>query len=98
MPARIETTTSPLKHMGLRGIPVADTNICLIDGVKGELFYRGYDIHDLAKYSTYEEVAYLLLCGDLPKPLQLEEFSSRLVSERELPQEIIAVFARADPN
>jgi len=83
------STERATKDIGLRGIPVADTSICLIDGVGGELSYRGYDIHDLADYSTYEEVAYLLLNGDLPAPSQLEEFSSRLASERELPQEIM---------
>jgi citrate synthase len=82
----MEPTT---KDIGLRGIPVADTNICLIDGANGELSYRGYDIHDLAEYSTYEEVAYLLLNGDLPDSSQLERFRSTLASERELPQLVI---------
>jgi len=80
------STEPTTKDMGLRGIPVADTNICLIDGAVGELSYRGYDIHDLAEYSTYEEVAYLLLNGDLPDSSQLEAFRSTLASERELPQ------------
>lgn len=84
------STKSTTKDIGLRGIPVADTNICLIDGIQGKLFFRGYNIHDLADHSTYEEVAYLLLYGNLPKTSQLKEFSSRLVSERELPKEIIA--------
>lgn len=77
------------KDIGLRDIPVADTNICLIDGTMGELSYRGYDIHDLAEYSTYEEVGYLLLNGDLPDATQLEQFRSKLVSERELPQPVV---------
>jgi citrate synthase len=81
----MEPTT---KDIGLRGIPVADTNICLIDGAMGELSYRGYDIHDLAEYSTYEEAAYLLLNGDLPDASQLEEFRATLASERELPQTV----------
>ena len=83
------STEPTTKDIGLRGIPVADTNICLIDGVNGELSYRGYDIHDLAEYSTYEEVAYLLLNGDLPDPSQLERFRSTLASERELPQLVV---------
>lgn len=81
----MEPTT---KDIGLRGIPVADTNICLIDGAMGELSYRGYDIHDLAEYSTYEESACLLLNGDLPDSSQLEEFRATLASERELPQTV----------
>ena len=84
----------PTKDVGLRDIPVADTNICLIDGTMGELSYRGYDIHDLAEYSTYEEVAYLLLNGDLPDATQLEQFRSKLVSEREIPQPVIDYLQR----
>jgi citrate synthase len=80
------STEPATKDIGLRGIPVADTNICLIDGENGELSYRGYDIHDLAEYSTYEEVACLLLKGDLPDSSHLETFRSALRSERELPQ------------
>ena len=88
------STEPTTKDIGLRGIPVADTNICLIDGAMGELSYRGYDIHDLAEYSTFEEVAYLLLNGDLPDASHLEEFRSRLASERELPQMVNDYFER----
>lgn len=84
------TTESASEDTGLRGIVVANTKICRIDETRGELSYRGYDIHDLAENSSYEEVAYLLLYGDLPRKHQLNEFSSRLRSERELPKEIIA--------
>jgi len=49
------------KDIGLRGIPVADTNICLIKGEEGDLFYRGFGINDLVTNSTYEEVAYCKL-------------------------------------
>ncbi len=86
--------TPTIKDTGLRGIPVADQSISLIDGNLGELSYRGHDIHDLATFSTYEEVAYLLLYGNLPKSSQLAEFSSRLVSERDLPDEIIDVLQK----
>jgi citrate synthase len=76
---------------GLRGVLVADTNISMIDGVKGELSYRGFDIHDLAAYSTYEEVAHLLLKGTLPTAAQLEEFSQVLKNERAVPLDILDV-------
>lgn len=82
------------KDIGLRGVTVADTSICLIDGVRGELFYRGYDIHDLANHSTYEDVAYLLLFGNLPSAVQLKEFSKRLVAERELPSQITDIMKK----
>jgi len=82
------------KDIGLRGVLVADTAISLIDGDKGELSYRGYDIHDLAAYATGEEVAYLLLYGTLPTALQLEEFTKILVAERRIPESLIEVLKK----
>jgi citrate synthase len=52
--------------------------ITFIDGEKGVLRYRGYPIEDLAEHSTFTEVAYLLLYGELPTVTQLEEFSTFL--------------------
>lgn len=77
------------KNIGLRNIEVADTKICAIEPENGKLIYRGYDIFDLAKNSTFEEVAYLLLFGDLPNKEQIEDFNSTLVSKRNLPSSII---------
>ena len=77
------------KDTGLRGVLIADTSISLVDGIKGELSYRGYDIHDLAAYSTDEEVAYLLLYGTLPTPTQSKEFSKTLATQRKLPPSIV---------
>lgn len=69
---------------GLEGVLVAESQICQIDGVKGILTYRGLDIGDLARYSTYEETAYLLWYGDLPTRNQLATFKARLIAEREV--------------
>lgn len=77
------------KNIGLRNIEVADTKICAIEPENGKLIYRGYDIFDLAKNSTFEEVAYLLLFGDLPSKVQVEDFTSKLISKRNLPSSII---------
>lgn len=77
------------KDIGLRGIPVADTKICAIDGEKGKLIYRGYYIDDLAKYSSFEETVYLLLYEKLPTKKELEIFREELASERKLPTGII---------
>jgi len=49
------------KNIGLRNIEVADTKISFIDGQKGKLIYRGYDILDLTKNSNFEETCFLLL-------------------------------------
>ena len=76
------------KNIGLRGIEVADTKISNIDGEKGKLIYRGYDILDLTKNSTFEETAYLLLYDDLPTKEQLSEFNSKLVDARFIPKQM----------
>lgn len=86
--------SSSTKDIGLRGVLVADTAISLIDGAKGELSYRGFDIHDLAAYASDEEVAYLLLYGTLPLGAELEEFSKKLAAERKLPDSIIEVLKK----
>ncbi len=77
------------RNIGLRNIEVADTKICSIDGENGKLIYRGYDILDLVKHSTYEETAYLLLFGELPTGDQLADFKRRLVEARGIPEPLI---------
>ena len=77
-----ERIISETKNIGLRGIPVADTRISAIDGKNGVLIYRGYNISDLARSSTFEETTYLLHFGDLPTHEQLKEFAQALARER----------------
>jgi len=76
---------------GLKGIKAADSSICLIDGQIGKLIYRGYNIDDLCAHSTYEEVAFLLLYGELPTPSQLDQFHESLTSHATAPSEVLAV-------
>jgi citrate synthase len=83
-----EQMMSETKNIGLRGIPVADTMISAIDGENGVLIYRGYNILDLARSSTFEEVAYLLLLGELPTSEQLDSFKESLAKEREIPDSL----------
>jgi citrate synthase len=74
------------KSVRLSGVVVAQTSICSIDAERGVLMYRGYDIVDLADHATYEEVAYLLLEGELPTGGQLDAFRDELAAARaELP-------------
>ncbi len=82
-----------VKNIGLRGIPVADTKISVVDGVQGELQYRGYSIQDLAGQATFEEVVYLLFHGKLPARSQLNLFSSQLREARALAPEILDILA-----
>ncbi|MGQ0796201.1 MAG: citrate synthase [Nitrosopumilaceae archaeon] len=76
------------KNIGLRNIEVADTKISAIDGINGKLIYRGYDILDLVKKSTFEETACLLLNEDLPTQDTLNDFFNKLVDAREIPDGI----------
>ena len=76
------------KNIGLRGIEVADTKISNIDGDKGKLIYRGFDILDLTKNSTFEETAYLLLYDKLPTKQELNEFNAKLVEARYIPKQM----------
>jgi len=83
---------------GLEGVIAAESEICQIDGANGKLYYRGYSIEDLAKYSSFEETTYLLLYEALPSDPQLKEFSARCRQCRDLPrpiQEMIRHFPSA---
>jgi citrate synthase len=76
-------------YRGLEDVLIDTTQICFIDGDKGELIYRGYDIKELAAKATFEEVIYLLWNSDLPSKAQLEEFNAHLRPNFALPNEIL---------
>lgn len=78
-------------HRGLSGVYFDRSESCFIDGEVGKLLYRGYDIHDLAEKSTFEEVIYLLLFGKLPTRAELDAFDKQLRADRELPTEILEI-------
>lgn len=80
----------PLLNTGLRGVVIADTRICEVDGANGRLIYRGYLVQDLAQNATFEEVSFLLLYEKLPDKGELETFKRQLAAERGLPPEVIA--------
>ncbi|MDQ2090502.1 citrate/2-methylcitrate synthase [Marimonas arenosa] len=80
-------------NRGLKGIYFERSGVSQIDGTRGELSYRGYSIHDLATRSTFEEVAYLLIHGDLPNAAQLADFDARLTAARTLPPAIFDIIA-----
>ncbi len=74
---------------GLEGVVAAETALCDLDGANGRLAYRGYDIGELARQATYEEVAYLLWRGDLPTRAQLDGFTAELVAARPIPDALL---------
>ena len=76
---------------GLKDVYLDTTESSFIDGQEGKLLYRGYNIHDLAEKSTFEEVVYLLLYGALPTIQQLTEFDSTLRSNRIIPDDVIQI-------
>jgi citrate synthase len=78
----IECTVGP----GLEGAIACESKVGYVNGSKGWLVYRGYDIFDLCAYSTFEEVSYLLLHGTLPSASELAEYKERLVEYRYLNQ------------
>lgn len=82
----VTTTNTP---KGLEGVVATTSSICYIDGDKGVLAYRGYDIHDLADHSTFEEVCYLLWFGRLPNAEELKQLKRRMAEERQVNAAII---------
>ena len=87
---------------GLEGVVAAETKLCDLDGAHGRLAYGGYDIADLAKQATFEEVCYLLWRGELPTRGQYDELVISFVAARELPKPLIDALKlwpkTTDPN
>ncbi len=76
---------------GLEGAITNATKLGYIDGEKGWLIYRGYNIFDLAEHSTFEETSYLLLFGKLPTRDELDDFDRKLKGYREVPQQVLDI-------
>ena len=76
---------------GLEGVLVTESELSFIDGDAGQLIYRGYDIDDLARDASYEEVLYLLWHGTLPNRDELDDFSAELAAHRDLNDGILDV-------
>ena len=70
---------------GLEDIVATSSSICFIDGDRGILAYRGYNIHDLAPHATFEEVCYLLWHGRLPNRAQLGDLQSQFAAAARCP-------------
>lgn len=82
----MSTTTA-----GLEDVVATQSHICDLDGKLGKLTYFGVDIHDLARFSTFEETAYLLWHGSLPTRAQLEATQQQLCEQRALPSQVFAL-------
>lgn len=74
---------------GLEDVIAARSAITAIDGAKGRLYYRGYEIGDLAAHASFEETTHLLWFGELPSPAEREAFAGRLRAAREIPRPVL---------
>ena len=83
---------------GLRGVSAATSSMSDVVGDKGQLIYQGYDIHDLAAHSTFEEVIFLLWNKRLPKQAELDELKAALATAYEVPSEIVELMKRIPRN
>jgi len=80
---------APTASRGLEGVTALDTQLSFVDGQKGELCYRGYDIRDLAKNADFEEVAYLLWKGEMPTQHQLDDLNEQMRAARAVHPDLI---------
>jgi citrate synthase len=83
----MSTDTKP--KAGLEDVVAASSAICYLDGERGVLAYYGYDIHDLARAATFEEVCYLLWHGRLPNRAELGDLQSQLAAARPLSEQVL---------
>src|SRR3984893_12144482 len=74
---------------GLEDTVATSSAICYLDGDRGVLAYCGYDIHDLARHATFEEVCYLLWHTRLPTRAELGDLQSQLAASRQLPEPVL---------
>ena len=79
---------------GLRGQSAGETAICTVGAAGNSLRYRGYDVRDLAENATFNEVAYLILKGEMPNQEQLDTYVAELQGLRDLPQALKDVLER----
>lgn len=87
----LEKKDAKKKSVTLSGVPAGNTAICTVGTLGHDLRYRGYDINDLAEYSTFEEVAYLLIYEKLPVANEFDRYRRRLKTLRGLPAPVKAV-------
>ena len=95
------TETTAAAAAGLRGVVAAQSAIGDVNGDEGILIYQGYDIHDLAEHSTFEEVVFLLWNGRLPSVDELAALNAEIRANYEAPTEVMALMKQfpkdADP-
>src|SRR4029450_440843 len=97
--AHMSPTAAPTDwKAGLEDVVATRSAICAVDGAAGRLYYRGYEIGDLAGRASFEAVTHLLWFGELPGPAEGEAFAARLARARGLRGSAAAARARAAPH
>src|SRR5207302_9285473 len=91
-------TTAAKPKAGLEDTVATSSAICYLDGDRGVLAYCGYDIHDLARHATFEEVCYLLWHRRLPTRAELGDLQSELAAARPLPEPILRLVRTLPPG
>jgi citrate synthase len=91
-------TTDAKPKAGLEDVVAASSAICYLDGERGVLAYYGYDIHDLARGASFEEVCYLLWHGRLPSRAELGDLQSQLAAARPLAEPILRLMRQLPPS
>ena len=94
---RKQTEIMAVVSKGLEGIIAAETRLGEVKGAEGRLYYCGFDIDELAGKVSYEEVVYLLFHQRLPNRAELDDLTTALRAERELPEGVIA-FLKSAPK
>jgi citrate synthase len=91
MPNSADAASNGTIGLGLADVTICESEICFIDGTEGRLIYRGYDAIELARQSTFEEVAYLLWYGALPRPTEFKAFLAGFTGSMALPVETVMI-------
>src|SRR5438874_7125856 len=91
-------TTVAKPKAGLEDTVATSSAICYLDGDRGVLAYCGYDIHDLARHATFEEVCYLLWHRRLPTRAELGDLQSELVAARQIPEAVLRLMRALPPG
>ena len=91
-------TTDAKSKAGLEDVVAASSAICYLDGERGVLAYYGYDIHDLARGASFEEVCYLLWQGRLPNRAELGDLQSQLAAARPPSESILRLMKQLPPS
>lgn len=94
----VETTKTQQYSPGLDGVLAGETALCHVDEGEGGLRYCGYAVSDLADKATFEEVAYLLLHGNLPNHKELKDFATQVAAQSSLPGTVDTFLGMVPPT